>query len=250
VGNGFKTSYLNEEIAKPFDLAIEINNAAITSDEFNVHNPKCNFPYNLLVMNLAMMTKAKFSTALEFTLNSIQLKFLMLCLSLNMSYTDDLDHLFWFVQDSPLKNIGNTKMKISAACSKITFHLLNTENKEIGEIIAKNVKIDNATYYNEDNKTTIQSSNVVMNDYDIDGKKVKMIYPQSKGDFIVLANAGYRNRKDCITNAYIWKINMKNYVYSFRINTVYSMLHLLQLSLPDYEIIPYKPNKCKNCCEC
>jgi len=244
IANNFIISYLNKEISKPFNVTIEINNPSIISDEFNAHDPK--------VMNLAIMAKAKFNTPLEFTFNPIQLKFFMLWVSLNMSYTDDIDHLFWFGKDNPLKDIGNSKMKISATCIKLTLHLLNTENKEIGEMIAKNVKIDNAIYYNEDNKTTIQSNNVIMNDYDINGQKVKMMYPQNKeeGNFIILANSGYKSKKECIINSYTQKISIKNYVYFFRLNTVYSLLGFLQLSVPDYEIIPYKPNNCKGSCKC
>lgn len=198
-------------------------------------------------MNLAMISKASFITPLHLTFNPTQLNFIMQCLSLNLSYTDNLDHYFWFVQDCPLKAVGNSKSEISANCTKVTLVLLNTENKEVAELSSRGLKIDNAIYYNEESKTTLRSSNMVMKDYDVEGRKVHMAYPRSRSEkenFIVLGSASFKKRKDCVVNNYRWKITIKNYVYAFRLNTMYSLLQVLKLSLPDYETIPFKPNNC------
>jgi len=200
-----------------------------------------------LVVNLAILVKVYIDQPLNVILTPFQLNFLIQCLSLNVDYKDDLNEYFHFEKDKPYKLEDGLELEINTHIKKATLQLLDTDETEVAEIQAQGLDIETLFNWNEDIKATITTDTAIISDYDINGNKVPMAHSklhneEEESKLQVIVQASVNKAKS--VSLYNAKVSLEGFVYTFRLNTLHMLLHVVNLAVPDYEILPYKPYKC------
>lgn len=200
-----------------------------------------------------MLVKIWVDQELAAALSPSQLNFLIQCLSLNVSYTDDLDEHFYFGQDKPYKLEDGSKFEVSAIIKEINLQLLDTNEKEVMQVQAQRLSIESLFYWNEEVKTTISADAALIADHNIGGNKTSMLHAKLNDEgrnskVAVIVQVSTVRNKERVVSLYSTRVVLEECLYVFRLNTLLMVLHVADLIVPDYEALPYKPYRCKLWC--
>ena len=199
----------------------------------------------MLVVNLEYIADVELNVPLSLELNAEKLCYVMQCLHLNFNYTDGLDELFHFEQDKPCVEVDEGKFVVTVHCPGLRAKFSDTENKQLLELQSQGVEVDAHVYWNGTSVIKIKTSNLILHDFDMNDNKVPALYSKEKNeDFFVTLETTTLKRDTLILMEYKCRMEVNKQILLLRLNTVYLLLHNLYASIPDYEIIPFKPNNC------
>jgi hypothetical protein len=199
----------------------------------------------MLVVNLEYVANVELDVPLSFELNPERLCYMMQCLHLNFSFTDGLDELFHFGQDKPCVEVDEGKFVVTVHCPGLRAKFSDAENKQLVELQSQGVEVDAHFYWNGSSIIKVKANNPILHDFDMSGNKVPALYSKEKNEDLFLILKTRTFKRDALTlTEYKCRMEMNKQIFLLRLNTLYLLLHNLYTSIPDYEIITFKPNNC------
>ena len=218
-----------------------------------------------------MVTKVKFGGPLTLSLNTEQFNLLLQCMNLNLTYTDGLEEFFLFARVGQRKAKDSLKVEVAVDCPKAALELFDHENERLLLSQIHSIYVSSRLFWDGRVITEINSEQMNLYDRVLLNPKVPMMYPREKSPsqshvdpkkppisstFVPLAHRCIENnisivmkitpreKKGCIISEKDWKIEVSNQLLVFRMNTLFAALNLISVSMPNYELLPDKPNRC------
>ena len=173
-------------------------------------------------------------------------------LNLNLLYTDGLWEIFDFSRQEAYQKEKGLKLYTEIVCPNISINILDFENDLLINIQTKDIKISNSVYWESHKLTQMTAQEICIYDRDPfnSKQKIPLLYPKKKKQAPQINSCSFDMTIDIslvksITEiTYLIKISEQQLI--LRINSLYLILHFLSTSLPDYELLPDKPNQCNN----
>jgi len=238
-----------KEIFKPFNISISVSSPWVTTAEYNHHNHRGNIIIHLLEVDLSSQTNVKFESPLQITLNPVELNFIIQSIQLSLNYTDGKEEYFQFAQVKQSQSIGGSAFISNVTCPEAQLEFISTNNEKLLNIRAKGISISSKNFTNKSTKSKISITELLMHDKNINNKEVPMAYTTrpldkfSTENFIITMEYTPSNEEVLEKNNTIITIN--NQMLVLRINTVLSIVHMMNIAMPNYQQIADKPNKRK-----
>jgi hypothetical protein len=241
-----------KEIFKPFKVSISVSSPWVKPAEYNHHNPRGSVMIHFIEVDLSPQTSITFESPVQIALNPAELNFIMQSIQLNLNYTDEKDEYFQFIgakQSKRSQSIGGLAFSSSIMCPEAQLELINTNNEKLLNIKAKGIDIGVRNFSNKSTQSRISITELLMHDKDINNKEVPMAYTTQLKDrnntenFIITMEYKPSNEQVLEENKTIITIN--NQMLVLRINTLFSIVHMINIAMPNYEQLHNKPNKCK-----
>jgi len=194
-----------------------------------------------------LIVRVNFNASIKFSLNPEQFNLLMQCIHLNLTYTDGLSEYFQFGHIKQRKQIDTLRIAAYVNCQEAALQLYDTFKDDLLSISARQLLVETLMFANS-LKTSISANNVLIHDSDINGKKSPMLYSKTlendkTGNFSLIIDQSQQIKDEKALNVNKWKITVKNQVFVFKMNTLYSLLQMISVSMPNYELLPDKPNR-------